>query len=113
MQSLELNEQQSASVAKSHNTRVSLDDIKSNIAAEYTFRADTALQQAPIHDTLKLLTICILVTKNGFSVVGKSAPADPKNFDEELGRKFAKEDAMRQLWPLMGFELRERMMRAA
>jgi hypothetical protein len=47
--------------------------------------------------------------KNGFIVIGHSAPASPENFNAELGRKFAYENAIRQLWPLMGFALRERL----
>ncbi len=59
--------------------------------------------------SLDVLTICLLVTRNGFTLIGKSAPASPDNFDAELGRKPAYEDAVRQLWPLMGYALRERL----
>uniref|UniRef100_E6VGJ2 Uncharacterized protein n=1 Tax=Rhodopseudomonas palustris (strain DX-1) TaxID=652103 RepID=E6VGJ2_RHOPX len=62
-----------------------------------------------IVEALKPLSICILVMRNGFVVIGKSAPASPANFNAELGRKFAYEDAIRQLWPLMGFSLRDRL----
>lgn len=56
--------------------------------------------------TLKALTLCVVVLHNGYTIVGKSAPAAPENFNAELGRKFSYEDAVRQLWPLMGFLLR-------
>lgn len=56
-----------------------------------------------------LLTICVLTVKNGFKVVGKAAPASPENFDPEKGRELAYEDAFRQLWPLEGYLLRERL----
>jgi hypothetical protein len=46
---------------------------------------------------------------NGFVLVGKSAPADPGNFNEELGRNFAKDDALRQMWPLEGYLLCEKL----
>jgi len=55
------------------------------------------------------LTICVLVLDNGFALVGKSAPADEQNFDEDLGRKFAREDALRQMWAFEAYLLRERM----
>ncbi len=61
------------------------------------------------YPTLKALTLCVLVVRNGFTVIGKSAPASPENFDADLGRKFAYEDCVRQLWPLMDFALRERL----
>ncbi len=60
-------------------------------------------------ESLKLLTLCLVTTKNGFVLVGKSAPASAENFDVELGRKLAYEDAVRQLWPLMGYALRDRL----
>lgn len=55
---------------------------------------------------LDCLTVCVLVLVNGFTVVGKSACASPENFDAELGRKIAKDDARRQIWPLAGYNLR-------
>lgn len=89
--------------------RVSLDDIKNYITAEYHTTAAAAVGQVPASVNMGLLSICILEMKNGFIVIGKSAPASPANFNAELGRKFAYEDAIRQLWPLMGFALRERL----
>lgn len=89
--------------------RVRLADIEEAIAARYDFTADKAVGIAPVVDPLKLLSICILVMSNGFTVIGKSAPASPENFNAELGRKLAYEDAIRQLWPLMGFALRDRL----
>jgi hypothetical protein len=60
-------------------------------------------------DAYRCLTICILVLKNGFTVVGKSACASPENFDRELGRKIAREDAKRQIWPLEGYLLKDKL----
>lgn len=59
--------------------------------------------------SLGVLTICLIVTRNGFTIIGKSAPASTDNFDADLGRKLAYEDAVRQLWPLMGYALREKL----
>ena len=61
------------------------------------------------HKSLSALTICVLVLDNGFTLVGKSAPASIENFDNEKGCTFAKEDALRQLWPLEGYLLRNRL----
>lgn len=57
----------------------------------------------------ELLTFCVLVLKNGFTVTGESACASPENFDAELGRKIAKQNAVNKIWPLMGYELKERL----
>lgn len=58
---------------------------------------------------LQRMTLCFLVMENGFVIVGKTAPASAANFRTELGEKFAYEDAIRQLWPLEGYLLRERL----
>jgi len=63
--------------------------------------------------TKGILTICVLEMVNGFFVVGESAPASPANFDSELGEKFAYENAIRQLWKLEGYALRERLSAAS
>ncbi|MFY9438982.1 MAG: Gp49 family protein, partial [Burkholderiaceae bacterium] len=58
---------------------------------------------------LALLTFCVLVLKNGFTVTGESACASPENFDAELGRKIARKNAIDNVWPLMGYALKERL----
>lgn len=93
--------------------RVSLDDMNAAIASENYINAGNAVlaeegQLEPLHP-LSLMTICFLTMKNGFVVLGKSAPASPENYDTGKGRTFAREDAIRQLWPLMGFSLRDRL----
>ncbi len=62
-----------------------------------------------IHPSLNLLTICVLVMRNGFTVTGESACASPENFDAEVGRKIARANAISKVWPLMGYELRSRL----
>ena len=110
--SLQATDQASAAIAKA--PRVSLADIEHAISDHFYFTADEAVRGAHgagafVVEPLRCLSICIIVMKNGFTVVGKSAPASPENFDAALGRKFAYDDAMRQLWPLMGFALREKL----
>lgn len=60
---------------------------------------------------LHMLTFCVLVLRNGFTVTGQSACASPENFNAEIGRRIAREDAVRQVWPLMGYELRSSLAR--
>ena len=111
MQSIEVTEAQSASVAVSHKTRVALADIKAAISTEHCFVVGDAVGALghPSNDSLNLLTVSVLTMKNGFTVIGKSAPADAVNFNADLGKKFAREDAIRQLWPLMGYALRDKL----
>lgn len=100
--------------------RVSLPDIEANIVEQYFFTADKAADMPSTvcvgeqvfpngAHPLSLLTICLIVTRNGFTIIGKSAPASAENFDADLGRKLAYEDAVRQLWPLMGYAFREKL----
>ena len=42
-------------------------------------------------------------SRAGFTVTGRSAVIDPANFDIEIGRKVAKENAEHQLWQLEGY----------
>lgn len=55
------------------------------------------------------LTVCCLKLRNGFTVVGESAAVSPENFDEELGRKIARNNARDRVWALEGYALRERL----
>ena len=70
--------------------------------------ADT-FQGSPQHEALGLLTFCVLVLKNGFTVTGESACASPENFNAEVGRKIARQNAVSKVWPLMGYELRSKL----
>ena len=54
-------------------------------------------------------TLCQLTLVNGYTVIGKSACVDIDNFDASLGRHYAKEDAINQIWPLEGYLLAERL----
>jgi hypothetical protein len=113
--SLQASDAAAAAVAKA--PRVTLDDIKAQIASTFFCSAADAAAcnyggRQPTNqqrEQLRVMTICIMVMMNGYTVVGKSAPASPENFNAELGRKFAYEDCIRQLWPLLGYTLRQRL----
>jgi hypothetical protein len=110
MDSLQVADKQAADVAVA--PRVQLKDIEDAIVGKVFATGAEAFGASP-HEPLGILTLCALTMKNGFTVIGKSAPASAENFNAELGRKFAYEDAIRQLWPLMGFALRDRLAAAA
>ena len=117
MESAALQATEDYSAARSTAPRVSLQSMKDKVAGEYYFTANAALRALnhsegadyPYHHSLDLLTICLLVMQNGFTIIGKSAPASPENFDPEKGKAFAYEDAIKQLWPLEGYALRDRL----
>lgn len=108
---------------------VTLEQINAEIASEHCFTAangdaHAAMERSVIDavisgtgtviqgaqpDALRLLTFCVLILKNGFTVTGQSACADPAKFNAEMGRKLAREDAIRQCWKLLGFRLRDQI----
>ena len=89
--------------------RITPQQIEDSIAGEYFFTADKAVGDAPIFDSMKLLTFCVLVLKNGFTVTGESACASPENFDAAIGQRIARENAIRKIWPLLGYQLRDKL----
>ena len=105
--------------------RVTPADIEANIVSEHYFTGAEGRYGAIINETyvgtelprdddgdlepLELLTFCVLVLRNGFTVTGESACASPENFNAELGRKIARKNAIEKIWPLMGYELRSKL----
>lgn len=109
--------------------RITPADIEANITSEHYFTAadgamqagvtqgliDAAIQGVGVIHTqelpeaLNLLTFCVLVLRNGFTVYGASGVASPENFNAEIGRKVARQKAMDEIGPLLGYELRSRL----
>ena len=112
--------------------RITPADIEANIVSEHYFTAGEGVigafaaaefQSAPgdaviprgaahpehLKTCLNLLTFCVLVLHNGFTVTGESACAIPENFNAEIGRKIARENAVAKVWTLMGYELRSKL----
>lgn len=54
-------------------------------------------------------TICCLTLRNGFNVSGESACASPENFDAEIGKKIAYDNAVEKIWELEGYLLKQRL----
>ncbi len=58
------------------------------------------------------LTVCCLTLTNGFTVTGESACASPENFNAEIGRKIARENARNKIWQLEGYLLKQKLFEA-
>lgn len=110
---MSLEQEDAAAAAVAVAPRVTLQDLKDNIAMEYSARASVIFVEGPEHEALECLTICVLVTKSGFTLVGTSACASPENYNADLGKQIARDDAIRQLWPLMGYALRDKLAKSA
>jgi len=102
--------------------RVTPADIGAEITGEHYFTAADGYRSAPCFDPngqptdclpppapLELLTFCVLILRNGFTVTGESACASPENFNAEIGRRIARENAVEKVWPLLGFRLRDKL----
>ena len=98
--------------------RITPADIEANIRQTYFFTAEEGAQGALAKTdpelgaefpSISMLTFCVLVLRNGFTVTGESACASPENFDAEIGRKVARQKAVEKIWPLMGYELKCRL----
>lgn len=65
---------------------------------------------SPVMPGLNLMTFCVIVLKNGTKVVGINyGPVSPENFDAGRGRTEARANAIEQIWPLLGYELRSKL----
>ena len=101
--------------------RVTPSNIEAEIASVHFFVASDAIQhENAVHEhgeagwllgATQQLTFCVIQLRNGFTVTGESACASPENFNAEIGRRIARENAINKVWPLLGFRLRDELAR--
>lgn len=98
--------------------RITHGEVAWHIEATHCFTAAQGVASAALasgrtvgdmHESLSLITICAMVLRNGFVVIGKSACVSAANFSREIGERAARADAERQVWELMGYALRDRV----
>jgi len=107
--------------------RITPDDISANIVSEHYFTAAQGAlgfacnrswfegNDGPYGEPgrepgpLDLLTLCVIVLRNGFTVTGESACASQENFNTEIGQRIARQNAVAKIWPLMGYQLRQHL----
>lgn len=98
---------------KATNTaiRVTEEDVKNNIVSVVYFTAANGVSNTPHspHPAHGLLTFCVIVLKNGFTVTGESACAAPENYNKEIGERLAYQQAFNKIWMLMGYELKTKL----
>lgn len=100
--------------------RVTPQRIEDVIASEHYFTAyhgclgsESNFIPSAQEQALRLLTFCVLVLRNGFTVTGESACASPENFNAELGQKIARKHATDKIWALEGYALKQQLSEAA
>ena len=82
--------------------RVTRDDMIANIAHTEIVKH--------VSVTGQVLRWAVITTKNGFAVTGKpSCAVSSENDDEAIGKQIALTNAEDELWPLMGYALKEKL----
>ena len=61
------------------------------------------------YQRFELLTICVLTLKNGFKVTGQSSPVSAENFNADIGKQIAYNNALDKIWELEGYLLKQRL----
>lgn len=101
--------------------RVTLLDIEAAIVEEVFFTAAqgvvgasmAAIPPEPVAGQLEPLTqvtFCVMLLRNGTKIAGINyGSINPEDHSEAQGRFEARAHAIEQIWPLMGYALREQM----
>lgn|ERR1700688_2089153 len=97
------------------STNLTEKDVETQIVSEFSMSAFDAFSKQPnvtdvAERALKCTTICVLILRNGFPIVGSSSCAAPENYDHTSGLAEAKADAMVKLWLCEEYSLRNRLM---
>lgn len=107
--------------------RITPADIEANIASEHYFTAEHGIEGAmsrlELHarhpgdgpaGTFDQVMFCVIVLRNGTKIVGINyGSVDPAQHSAVDGRKYARDHAIEQIWPLMGYELRSQLAKRA
>ena len=96
--------------------RITPDDVDNSISSIHIFsgleaaKANRVIRSEPVDaESLKLLTMCVIVLKNGFTVTGKSSCVSPENYDRSKGEEIALNNAKDQIYSYLGFELKTKL----
>lgn len=97
--------------------RVTPFEVEAEIRSEFYFTAadgvlgESQLGTSPAAWTnLDQVTFCVLILRNGTKIVGvNEGPVSRENFSTEIGRKYARQKAVDQIWPLLGYQLRTKL----
>lgn len=72
------------------NMKVTKEQVEKFIIGELYYKLGTKI------------TACVLILEDGFEVVGTAGVVDADSFDMDIGRIYAKEDAMDGVWKHLG-----------
>jgi len=78
-------------------TRITEQDVQDAIASEEYMTIG------------KKTTLCLITLKNGFEVVGTSACVDAANYSLDIGKKYARDKAIHNVWSALGAQLQAKL----
>lgn len=101
--------------------KVTPQDIEDEIAFETFFTANdgmigyaaltgTSKEGLPVQweEVAAHVTFCLLILRNGTKLIGINyGPVDPADFDPVYAQQLARDEAVRQIWPLLGWRMRD------
>lgn len=98
-----------------HAAELSDKDVESQVVGTYSASAWDMMNTQPnitpeAERAMRSTTIVLLITRNGFPIVGTSTAAAPEGYNHSDGLKWAKEDAMSKLWTMEEYSHRNRIM---
>jgi len=111
---------------RKYMSKITIADVEEQIESESYFTAREGLEGSivlsgttpgwPCEDVSQLipprldcLTICVLVMTNGFVITGESCCVNSEDFDSELGRKYALENALDKAFAYVAYERRSKI----
>lgn len=84
--------------------------VGANVAPRITpDRIEAIITGETYHRLTATLTVCVLELANGYTVTGESACASPANYNEEIGNRISREQAVAKVWALEGYALRNKL----
>jgi hypothetical protein len=92
---------------------LTLEEAKAVVSTKTAPRVTEESIKAKIRDvdylSEALTTICMITMQNGFRFIGHSTPADARNYDSQVGQRYAYDNAFKQIWSHEGYLLREKL----
>lgn len=90
-------------------------DVEAEIRSEFYFTAaegvlgESHMGTKPAsHTGLDMVTFCALILRNGTKIIGiNHGPVARCKFNVEVGRRYARENAIEQAWLLLSFRRRD------
>lgn len=93
--------------------KLTLDEAKAVVSTKTAPRVTQESIEAKIESVRYIrdstLTICIITMFNGWKTTGVSAPASASNYDQDVGDRYAYDNAFKPLWQLEGYLLRHQL----